>query len=609
MRGLYSRYKVLILLLFVGIELNQNPKSLSQLVAVTSAVSYLSLYKLLKIQNVKSSVSLIALLFALYFSFLFPISNNSRWMVLLISTMLYLLYSFIRKRTAVQTFGPIFLDMAVMVFGVNSLFAIFRTFTIHTLQFLTFGYDNAFHFTQYRAFRESSWFPYASNNLWSSDFSLFKTSPQGLHALFSFLTSVLIGDNHNALLELNSYGFLSLGFLVTATICSINLIKKQIRPQFNKNINIIVFWLIAIIAFATLGTLFTNGFPPYILSSCVILLWLIESNRQNGLISFTLNLCMAIFCVFVIHPGPMNLLVLPALIVFVRIIKKTREGNWRTGAVAAGLSISVLMYLIWTMGQTSGKFGWHQILQPGGCKAPGLFSAMTALICFIYVIYRSRTLIASDPLIQVGISGMISVALFSALTIWFTGSIQYYAIKQFYIWEFFAGIIIIRYCLLSLKEKQTTILLYLLLISSILSAPMIFPGNHSGPWMGVFPEGLKASIQSSVWENQIVNAQLLLKQGKIAMKLSDKCFITKIGSHPSDLNSRWLNSFSTPVHMSDPCFGGFWNSDQTNLNLLASKLHKVDLKFVIFSDLSHIKDFKEPSSSNLQVFLFSETVS
>jgi hypothetical protein len=71
---------------------------------------------------------------------------------------------------------------------------------IHLIvQFLSFGYDNAFHLMVYRGFRETSWLPVKYVSSWWSDFGLFESTPIGSSALFSFLSSAIIGGNQNAI--------------------------------------------------------------------------------------------------------------------------------------------------------------------------------------------------------------------------------------------------------------------------------------------------------------------------------------------------------------------------------------------------------------------------
>jgi hypothetical protein len=334
-----------------------------------------------------------------------------------------------------------------------------------------------------------------------------------------------------------------------------------------------------------LGTLFTNGFPPYVLSAAVVLLWIHEYEPKAGIISQSFHLSAAVYCLFLIHPGPVAFLIIPAFIMGIRILLVSKRNGAVRTLVACSISLGILIFVIWTMRQTTGKFGWRQLLQSGGCKAPGLITASITLILFAFATWRLKKQIVHDPLLQVGISGAVSVGVFAGITLYFTGNIQYYAIKQYYIWQALAGIIILKYFQQKFHGKHK--LISFGLVGFVLSSSMYFPGRNSGPWMGVAPQAFSATLDSTTWRGQIVDVRTLMKEISLIPNYPAACYISKAGSTQSDINSRWLNAFTSKSKMTDKCFGGFWNSDNLSPAIFSQRLRNLNLNFVVFTDKNY----------------------
>jgi hypothetical protein len=524
----------------------------------------------------------ITILAFILITFLFPISNSVRWAILFAYS--WLIFLFVQEKRKYVS-----LEYVVKILNISLLFILFTEMLTHVsnyiLQLLSFGYDNAFHFAIFRYFRSSTWFPFGFESKWGTDFGMFQTYPTGQAALWSFFAEPLIGNSVDSVENLAAYT----SILTTCLFLMTFYVFRQIRTTSG---GFFYIWLTplllsVLINFTFSFILFTNGFLPYFFGLLCVLLFIDSYNRNENsffrIISFTL---MALILALV-SPSIVAFIALPALVVIVFEMKKMLVfKEYALLAIAVIIGLMILIVILWISQRTTTTYGWRQILAPGGIRQPSVVQAAAVISGFLAAIFLQRKNIVKDILLLVSVSGVVSVAVLIFLTVIYTGSIQYYAVKQAYVSLAICAIVLCKY-LLQTKIIVRLRVVSILVASLILVIPNIVPRALNTGFMGALTGVASHTMRQGNWNTEVVDANrifaALTAQTRVPLNES-ACLIFRVTPFDSDLNSRWLNSLTPKLNISNDCFAGFWNSGALNQDQLIEKLEKLPGTFVIVTD-------------------------
>jgi len=288
-----------------------------------------------------------------------------------------------------------------------------------------------------------------------------------------------------------------------------------------------------------------------------------------------------------VSPSIVAFIALPALVVIVFEMKKMLVfKEYALLAIAVIIGLMILIVILWISQRTTTTYGWRQILAPGGIRQPSVVQAAAVISGFLAAIFLQRKSIVKDILLLVSVSGVVSVAVLIFLTVTYTGSIQYYAVKQAYVSLAICAIVLCKY-LLQTKIIVRLRVVSILVASLILIIPNIVPRALNTGFMGALTGVASHTMRQGNWNTEVVDANrifaALTAQTRVPLNES-ACLIFRVRPFDSDLNSRWLNSLTPKPNISNDCFAGFWNSGALNQDQLIEKLEKLPGTFVIVTD-------------------------
>jgi len=509
------------------------------------------------------------------FSFELKWSNNTRWSIFLVY-LIFFLYRNLQKRSNISWIPTLYFLIFIL-----SSFLFFKEKPARALQFLSYGYDNAFHFTQFRGFIDTSWYPNVDFVHWFTDFQLFTKGPLGYYSITSFILNpfTLVSKNPEFLLILFAAFQVFILFLLAWLVYS--CILDSAKTKATTKVIYAAFSLL--IVFCLPATLLFNGFAPYFFSIVLILIWLNYDARNPNKWQKNLTLSLLIYCVSIVTPAPAVFLFFGALLVVFRELKSLAIRGNKT-LVFKNLSPFVLVgsFVLWTFSKSSAGLGWRQLLQAGGLQNINLISSIFIFFITFILLIRNFKRSIDDDLAVIVISGLFSVLALSALTITFTGDLQYYAIKQIYVALFFSVI----YCVRSFKTYNLKALMNFSLIA-VLIIPIFNPIFFKGGFMGVPPRVLIHTVQEVYWNTAPVNAMRLTSLKGLSKNDGSVCYVWR-SEDPftdKDLSSRWLNAMKSHNIISESCFSAYWNNGQLSDAELQEKLANLENDFVIVTDI------------------------
>jgi len=548
-------------------------------------------------QDRNFSSSPIAIISLALVTFLFPISNLTRWSILLAYSCLILLTD-PGKRKSISLISVI----KIVNVSVLSIFLteILKKVSVYGLQFFSFGYDNAFHFAIFRYFRKSSWFPFGLESDWGTDFGMFHTYPTGQAALWSFLAEPLIGNSIDSLENLAAYTFI----LISCFFLMVILVFRQIRPKLG---GFYLVWLTPILLSIFINVtfssiLFTNGFLPYYFGLLCVLIFIDSYKcKENSVFRITSFALVALILVLV-SPSITAFFVLPAALMIVLEMKKMLVSKqYASLTISIALGVMILLLILWIEQRTTSTYGWRQILAPGGIRQPSIVQAAAVISGSLGVLVLERKKFSKDLLSLVSFSGLVSVGILTSLTVFYTGSIQYYAVKQAYVSLTISAIVICRY-LLHKKIVNHLRVTSILITSLILILPNIVPRALNSGYMGALTGVASHTLRQGNWNTEVVDASRIF--GSFSEESQEEengpaCLIFRISPFDSDLNSRWLNSLTQKPNITNNCFAGFWNSGALTIDQLITKLGNLPGSFLVVVDPIQAEQFPNNLPGNV----------
>lgn len=485
--------------------------------------------------------------------------------------------------------------------AIQAIYLLIKNQMVYVIQFLTFGYDNAFHLSLFRQFNVAGYFPVPFSDAGWSDFSLFRNYPTGQAAIFSLFAKVLFG-NPNALSEETASFFtlilvsfilsIFLGFRLTLVDSSITIINS-----------VTSFLFLSVGSFVYLGIFVSNGFPPYLFGILVLLIYTIQ-NRNESLFTQAQKLGCTIFLLMLISPALIFFLIIPGLYLLNSLISELyiSRDAWRFAksvAVLLVLSVAAIAYSL----ETSSNLGWRQVYAGGGIQPPNLLAASLMLVASGYMFFRIVGLIRTNTFIQIFGSGTLSVALLSTITILFTGSIQYYAVKQFYVWAYLAVIFVCMSCNFRNKDSYIFKQSVFLLAASAICLSLINSKVFTGGFMGTTRNALLETFRVEAWDRQVVNAKSLLEIASNIDGEQGYCYVHVSANGESDLNSRWLNALDDDGLVTSKCFDVYWRSSLMSLDLAFQRAYESDVPVKVFVNEEQFIQLGRPAQSSVEILI------
>lgn len=541
---------------------------------ISVSVTIVSQFKKRDTENYINPITLLAVLFI---SFFIPASNFNRLLILTL-----LLCFFYRRPLNFHTIPyPSISWTYICILSFSVLYMILSEFSDYILQFLTFGYDHAFHFSSYRGYLLTNWFPFFSTDNWWTDFELFRRSPTGSSAFFSFVSLALpirLDDSSSLLV---GYASILLSLLIGVVFLIFKLTQLRVEKT---SLKPLLFLLSSFLMLYSMLTLITNGFPPYALSVFIILLWYYVDLDLPNLIGRLATYLSAVFLLLLITPAPLGFMVIPGLKLVIELfilLKKSQNKKLLPSTLFVLASFTFMVFEL--ANRSSASFGWRQLLEPGGVHQPSILFAILIGLGSIYMITKSAwTVLYSDQLFLIVISGALSVFGLSLLTFLNTGEIRYYAVKQYYVWSAISVIFIV----LKLEYSLTKSAGYLgrFYIAFTLGVVLILLSSSfksESPFMGELPSVLRATLDKSSWQYQIVDSNVLTYIDRSSKK-GTRCILNRVNPQESDLNSRWANAVSRNFDLSEECFGIYWNSSALEFEGIIERIRVVDRPTLVY---------------------------
>lgn len=572
------------------------PTTVSHYITITSAVLFFSWVSTVStFTSIRWYQSQPFLTCLVVFSFFVEITNHQRWLVILFLIVCDFFANI--KKIEIEKFVEVVLKVSGVFLLIKALFYFLTLIFDYVLQFLSLGYDNAFHLALFRYYRADAWFPFSSEALWGTDFGLFNTYPSGQSALWSFLTEPIIGNNLGSRENLAAYATVNIAVFITMIWLLVKCVDRYARKTLATRVFMISVSLVAGIGY--LGIFYTNGFIPYAGGILVLLLYFASFGMNLDEFSRYLSPFFTTLLLLLTAPALIAFVLIPGLVSTLRYFgeKDKTRSNLKTILIALlSLSLAMIGYSIQEV--TSSSFGWRQILSPGGSIRPSVFVVavlVTTLLLSLILVGRS---ILPNPIIQGVISGALSAALLSGVTIFYTGTIQYYAIKQIHVWIVFAilGVAII---LSSLHKHSLRLELVKVVFVVILIFPLVSPTAIGAGWMGNMLGVISTTLDRSKWDSQIVNVTDIRSGLDAALtrnQTNKYCLILRTEGLESDLNSRWINAINLEPGITNDCFSAFWNSAGLSTEELEARIMEMKGNFLILTDSNEFKS--KPTDSN-----------
>ena len=573
--------QTVILLLLIALSLDEIQRfDQTQFIAGVSIILIAFIIAIPKDYFVRNRI-LLTCIFIGAASFFLKISTIERW-ILLIGTSFVLSYPY-RQLKSIGSLIRIIIPILNFYFLLIVIYKFINDYSNYTLQFLSFGYDNALHFSLYKSFRISSWYPFLDLNNWSSNFSLFRNYPSAQAAIFSFLADIFVGKSDDPIRNLSAFFLVIIIFF----ILMIFFIYRILQIQNSKRSPVNIFLIISAVAtcYAFGGIFLTNGFPPYQFGLFVLLIWLNTLNLNQN--NFSNIYLIGGLCFFMILNSPALLfcILIPCVIlVSSELVALFREKRLSLLLVRSAYLAGMAIITVLANFELSSKFGWRQILAGGGIQPPNIYLSGFLSMVVCAVLWMERRSILKCSLLQVLISSGMSFLVLATITITFTGSIQYYAIKQWYLCLVIISIVIFRFAFLK-NSKVFFQYVGRLMVGIVILVPAIYASVYTGGFMGTFPKAVMQLMNQEAWAQNPVNSnlQLSLLSG-ISKNEYSNCIIFRIKNYDSDLNSRWANSLLRTESLSENCFKGYWNSSQLSDAELLERLSNIDENFLIIGN-------------------------
>ena len=359
---------------------------------------------------------------------MFPISNTLRYFFGILIVVIVHLVSKNWKLNSENLGG---FNLFILV--IQTLYLIVQSFPERFLQFLLYGYDNAFHFSLFRIYMSSQQYLTSTSDTKLTDFSLFRAYPGGYYAISSFLSSIFTGYTEDPKKLLSAY-FLILMFCCFG-IFWMSYVLVSIKKVNRRQLNPVL--LVTLPFVSSVCILLTNGYPPYLYSLLILQLLVVKLRHERNSDNYIVWISIGAHILLISQPlVAMNLLLaffFLAVYFLAKILhrKLTRRDVWN---FLCGLSLGALTLFMVT--DTSENFGVSTLRVVGGVQSLSVNFWVIQAVLLLFTLYVSIREKCVKKFSFLLLSSTLPFIFLISLTLFDSGMIGYYAIKQGYIWSF-----------------------------------------------------------------------------------------------------------------------------------------------------------------------------
>jgi hypothetical protein len=487
-----------------------------------------------------------------------------------------------RKPLDTSYWASLFGSCLIAFLAINLIYELSKKYIGFTLQFLTFGYDNAFHLSLFRQFNSAGHFHYPFSDSGWSDFDLFKKYPTGQAALYSVFSKVMFNYPKGFIEEIAAFFTLIVVCLSLIFIFSLKIVSINRITALRRDLPLILILIGSVFVFP--GVIVVNGYPPYLFGLVIILICLVVQDRNEDFFRQSLKIGATIFLLTIVCPAGLFFIFVPTILFLGRWIRSFRIHLLRRCHLLQILPILLYSWVSFlVLGETSANLGWRQIYAGGGIQPLNYFGAAVIFFLSLMLAIKQFKSLVDNIFFQVYLSGTLSTLALIAITVIFTGNIQYYAIKQVYLWQFVSSVFI---CFLlhrfsrhlGVPSKSFTIII----LSGALVFTSLVPKVFLGGFMGIPLNAIKHTFQSESWSSEVVDGRSIYERAKLANRANQDCLIMISRGGESDLNSRWLNSVDSDGLVTEACFAMYWNTSNMTLTDRISLASRSKLRLFIY---------------------------
>ena len=462
------------------------------------------------------------------------------------------------------------------------------------VQFMTSGYDHAYHLVLYKSFVAEERTAFVGDG-WQNNFSLFTDYPFGQPSTFAFARFLLFGNVEDARIDTTFY------FVANCLLLSIPilLVLTTNKSTWRTNTRSSKFLTLTMGFFALFicALPLTNGYPPYLFGLFVIVIVIFIVCEKSG--SYLREMILIISALFLLTQSQ-PLLIPNVLIPFVYIFVSRMAKLWENiydniyHSIFLVIFTSLLLmdsFFVFSNSTNSWSLQVFNVL--GGQAISLVFWMLTSLFAVVLIILHfvnRKTLSQPQKIFALTV---LNSCLFSGILLvvgWFwSKGLNYYALKNLYIT--LSLLVFLGLLFLASHTPQSKFSFFSRnAIVSLITLQLFSSQNPHGyfttAFMGPLSTVLHASFNSTTMDDVPLDAHLLLETITKEPKKAS-CLIYKLSNQPTDLGSRWLAALSRGNLVTDDCFSLYWNAEKKPLqeSLLESTAQAgANLNIVFFVD-------------------------
>lgn len=218
------------------------------------------------------------------------ITNQRRLYILLALSLLSLILRVAQFKLSIFAWcASILLSIALVIFLLT------RILLKQIVQFMTFGYDHAYHLVLYKSFVAEQRTAFTGEG-WQNNFSLFTDYPFGQPSTFAFTRFLLFGNVEDARIDTTFY-FVANCLILTIPILLVFASNKstwRAGQRSSKFLSLAMAFFAVVICALPL----TNGYPPYLFGLLVIVIVIFAICTEGG--SYLRELILIISALFLL---------------------------------------------------------------------------------------------------------------------------------------------------------------------------------------------------------------------------------------------------------------------------------------------------------------------
>lgn len=533
-------------------------------------VLIIPMIKLRQYENLIAAISVFLITISILFSL--PINLNLKYLVIFMTYVI--IYMEIKKpRVKIRKNKKIIWAIFLGLLTLNYLIYLLKSKLADVITILGLGYDHWGHFTLFSAiskcetqllwcrleevnYVKSIMLTYApgTTNIWSSINTIFLIKDPNIYSLVAYYT-------FNYVFHLIIF-FLAVFFY---------LFKLRSKLKYLMIISSIV-----ILVHGQFSNFLVSGFPPYIVAFTLFLFQLILLQSYFSSLRFLAILMLSSQISFT-SPAflPVSIFVFTIYCLTNRINIKNSFQRLKP-VYKIGTIIFIFITLVYTyyFSIMVKSYGAKQILAPGGIEPIATFYLLLFISAVILITYSKKKKKFDFKLDLVYFIYVLYVLVLYLITFYYTGTVQYYALKQAYfiipLSIFVIGSSLRKMEKISFPYNKITDLMSITLLILVFFSPSnkTFTSGYMGR-----PAEVIEIFSNGLQNEQIIYGPQVLRASNLMAELEGKCGIYTSNFYEWDLNSRWINALSGTSN--DYTFALTWGIGLDSQNSIESRYHEM----------------------------------